>query len=108
MPILNKIFPIAFGRVEKNENSYSDRGWFPPNCKLLDHAELHKCEKLPSKTDVNTTNGMGASILDAIIQQQLCTNKIKDAYNKRQDDGKKKFKNTLRKQEKLPQVFSMP
>ena len=88
IPILNKIFPIAFGRIKKNKNACSDRGWFPPNRKLLGHPELHKCEKLPSKMDVNTTNGMVASILDAIIQQWIRTNGIKDAHKNRQDEGK--------------------
>ena len=38
--------------------------------------------------DVNTTNGMGARVLDTIIQQRLCTNGVKEAQKKRRDDGK--------------------
>ena len=90
MPILNKIFPIAFGRVDKNRKAASERGWYPPNRKLLDHPELEKAKKIPSQGDVqvNTDNGMGASVLDTIIQQRLRTAGIEEASRKRKEEGK--------------------
>ena len=106
MPILNKIIPIAFVRVKKNKNAASERGWFPTKFKLLDRPEFHNCEKIQSKMDINTTNGMGASVLDAIIQQRLVP-KASKMLRRRGKMMERIFKNGSRKQEKLHQVFSM-
>ena len=40
MPLLNRIFEKAYGRVESNLRAISDFGWNPPNHKLLDHTYL--------------------------------------------------------------------
>ncbi len=37
MPLLNKIFFRAYRNVASNKKAIADRGWYPPNCKLLEH-----------------------------------------------------------------------
>ena len=40
MPILNRIFAKSYDRVEWNLRVLSERGWNPPNRKLLEHPEV--------------------------------------------------------------------
>ena len=91
MTILNKIFPIAFGRIDKNRKAASERGWYPPNRKLLDHPELEQANKILSQGDVqfNTDNVKCASVLDTIIQQQLRTSGIEEASRNWKEEGKR-------------------
>ncbi len=37
MPIMNKIFFKAYGNEKNNKKGTADRGWYPPNRKLLEH-----------------------------------------------------------------------
>ena len=73
MPLLNDIFPKAFGREEINKKAISDQEWNPLNQKLVEHPSISvDCNtddayspqaQLPPLNFV-TAKGIGASVLD--------------------------------------------
>ena len=40
IPLVNRIFHNSYGNINSNLRALSDRGWNPPNRKLLEHKEL--------------------------------------------------------------------
>jgi hypothetical protein len=40
MPIMNRIFFKAYGNEKNNHKETAERGWFPPNRKLIEHPSL--------------------------------------------------------------------
>ena len=45
MPIMNRVFFKAYGNEENNCKATAERGWFPPNRKLLEHPSLAPKQK---------------------------------------------------------------
>jgi hypothetical protein len=52
MPLLNRAFFHSYARPQTNRNATSDRGWSPPNRKLLTHKEL--IQDVPKETPAPT------------------------------------------------------
>ena len=40
IPLVNRIFHKSYGSINSNLKALADRGWNPPNRKLLEHKEL--------------------------------------------------------------------
>ncbi len=89
IPTLNRVFPIAFGRVDVDWRAIADQGWYPLNCKLVKHPGLHPEEpagdaysiNIPVLPDINIENveGMSASVLDKIVWERLKNNAAAEA-----------------------------
>ena len=96
MQLLNHILEKAYGRVESNLCALSDRGWNPPNRKLLDHSDLvgqeqKNCEEQQSveKVDyrtLNRENGFAGTCIDKIISHQMRNGGI-EAHQKRLEES---------------------
>ena len=100
MPCFNKAWQCSFNHVDTNKGAISDRGWNPPNRKLLTHPDLKK--QLPSTTntpntavepesmatinfdasDLNFESGYSAKILDRIIQHGMRTGGVEKRRQK--------------------------
>ena len=95
IPCFNKAWECSFNRVHTNKRAISDRGWNPPNRKLLTHPDLKK-QVTPSSTtsdasmaaitfdasDLNFETGLSAKILDRIIQHGMRTGGIEKRRQK--------------------------
>jgi hypothetical protein len=67
MPIMNRIFFKAYGNEKNNRKATSERGWFPPNRKLIEHASLVQKQK---ETVLNVDEGFAGSILDRLLRER--------------------------------------
>ena len=65
MPLLNTIFHKAFGRVEGNRKTVADRGWYPPNQKLLEHPSL----QVDTHDGVSTVDADSSSVTSNLGQR---------------------------------------
>mmetsp|Transcript_22691 Transcript_22691/g.49122 ORF Transcript_22691/g.49122 Transcript_22691/m.49122 type:complete len:250 (+) Transcript_22691:734-1483(+) len=78
MQLMNRIFHKAFGNVEGNKKAVSDRGWYLPSQKLLDHPSLvddinEEYSSLSSSVmtlNVTQENGMAATVLDCVLVER--------------------------------------
>jgi hypothetical protein len=97
MPCIFKAWNCSFDRVPSNQGAISDRGWFPPNRKLLSHPDLKQkpaqtIEEDQSNsqsmavpfdaTDLNFDSGSAATVLESIIQHGLRTGGIEKRKQK--------------------------
>jgi len=106
MPILNKIFHKSFGNLQGNMKAVSDRGWFPPNRKLLEHPSLINDaaseHAVPSSADTSSSStscamtltlniggeeGMTATVLDRMLTERARSEGAKKAGEKRKQEG---------------------
>lgn len=96
MPLFNKIFPLAFCNVENNKKATSFRGWNPPNRQLLQHPVLKPIEtpqqdtssydSIPTLPEVNTDDGLSATVLDKLLRHRERSAAAAKATNKRKSD----------------------
>ena len=96
MPILTPILEKAYGRVESNLRALSDRGWNPPNRKLLDHPDLVGQEQYNGEEQesvkqvdyrtINTETGFAGTCIDKIISHQMRNGGIENRQ-KRLEEG---------------------
>ena len=89
IPLINRVFHNSYGSINSNLRAMSDRGWNPPNRKLLEHKELiddsspvieeARTDSTPDIAAQSTSNrsfnlniheGMVATILDRIIAER--------------------------------------
>ena len=78
MPLMNCILHKAFRNVEGNKKAVSDRGWYPPSQKLLDHPSLvdNTNEEYSSSSssvmtlNVTQENGMAVTVLDRVLAER--------------------------------------
>ena len=87
MLLLNRISEKSYGCVESNLRALSDRGWNPPNRKILDHPYLVGQEKNNGEEQqsakqvdyrrLNTENGFSGICIDKIISHQMRNGGIK-------------------------------
>jgi hypothetical protein len=89
MPLLNKVFFRAYGNVAANKKAVADRGWYPPNRKLLEHPTLTVEQRGNSSTNVvtlpslNVETGLAGSVIDRIIHHRSKSDGAKKAAEKR-------------------------
>ena len=109
MPLLNKIFHKSFGNVAGNKKATADRGWFPPNRKLLEHscftAEINSNDSTAdpsscsgtsgssSELNIYEEDGMVATVLDKMLGDQSRPEGTKIAHEKRKKEGDDAGKN---------------
>ena len=91
MPAASKLFPEVYNHKEDSRKAISDRGWYPPNRKLLQHPSLKKPEEvatdsMPALPPVNIDHGMSASCADRLIQARQRSDAGKRAADKRKRD----------------------
>jgi hypothetical protein len=112
MPCIVKAWNCSFNRVVSNQGAISDRGWFPPNRKLLSHPDLKQKPAAAAATDttaaatetttsteeaqsnsqsmdtpfdasdLNFDSGSAATVLESIIQHGLRTGGIEKRRQK--------------------------
>ena len=80
MPIMNRIFFKAYGNKTNNLKATAERGWFPPNRKLLEHSSLVTKQK---ETVLNVEVGLAGSVLDRLIRERSRSDGAKKAAEKR-------------------------
>ncbi len=105
IPIINKIFHRAFGRVASNQRAISHRGWGPLNRKLLEHPHLvlqkisdkcsHQSSHKLSGLNIINAEGVAASVLDRIVRERVKNEAAKQAAEKRLTDGNNIRKNII-------------
>ncbi len=89
MPLLNKIFFRAYGNVAANKKAVADRGWYPPNRKLLEHPTFTVEQQGNNSTNVvtlprlNVETGLAGSVIDRIIHHRSKSDGAKKAAKKR-------------------------
>ncbi len=103
IPLLNKVFHKAFGRVEVNQRAISDRGWGPLNRKLLEHPHLvsdNSFENNSSQSsnvllglNIANAEGMAGLVLDRFVKERVKNEAAKQAAERRLADGKNMQKN---------------
>ena len=92
MPLLNRIFEKAYGRVESNLRALSDRGWNPPNRNLLDNPDLvgqeiyngeeqESVEKVDYQS-INTETGFAGTFIDKNISHRMRNGGIEVRQNR--------------------------
>jgi hypothetical protein len=105
VPLINKVWPVSFGRIESNKKEIRNGGWFPPNRNLLLHPEIQeekenqRLEYIISKNQwigqkdtsilpecINTSEGKAGLRLDKIIQHRARTGGI-DNHRKSMIEG---------------------
>jgi hypothetical protein len=78
VPCLNKAVELSFSKSESNRKAIAERGWYPPNMKLLDDHRLRDLEDMANQNatescndeligTVNLTNGACAKRLKQIV-----------------------------------------
>ena len=106
MPILNKIFHKAYGSVVHNQKAVADRGWCPPNRKLLEHpcfdteegnssSTTRSSSDPPSTTtsclsytlNISNEDGIAASVLDRMLSERARYVGARRVYEKRKKEG---------------------
>jgi hypothetical protein len=80
MPIMNRIFFKAYGNEKNNRKATSERGWFPPNRKLIEHPSLVRKQK---ETVLNVDEGFAGSILDRLLRERSRSDGAMKAAEKR-------------------------
>ncbi len=103
IPLLNKVFHKAFGRVEVNQRAISDRGWGPLNRKLLEHPHLvsdksfennsSQSSNVLSGLNISNAEGVAGLVLDRIVRERVKNEAAKQAAERRLADGKNIQKN---------------
>ena len=96
MQLLNHILEKAYGRVESNLCALSDRGWNPPNRRLLDHPDLvgqdqyngeeQKSVKQVDYWTINTETRFAGTCIDKMISHQMRNGGI-EAHQKRLEES---------------------
>eukprot|EP00956_Cyclotella_meneghiniana_P029831 scaffold73458_cov67-Cyclotella_meneghiniana.AAC.1 len=92
MPAASKLFPEeVYNHKEDSRKAISDRGWYPPNRKHLQHPSLKKPEEvatdpMPALPPVNIDHGMSASCADRLIQARQRSDAGNRAADKRKRD----------------------
>ena len=89
IPLLNKMFHRAYNNKAANKKAVCDRGWFPPNCVLINHPALMDDitpKPTPTVDDLNTSEGMGATVLNRVI----CNRARQDGARKAAEERKRK------------------
>ena len=88
MPAILKLFPEVYNHKKDSQKAISDRGWYPPNRKLLQHLSLQKPEEVTLPA-TNVEHGMSALVADKLIQARQRSNAAKIAADKRkrEDDA---------------------
>jgi hypothetical protein len=84
IPLINRVFHKSFGSVNSNPKALADRGWNPPNRKLLEHKKLIDDSISPivdntlteetsnsseRSISVNIHQGLAATVLDRMIAE---------------------------------------
>jgi hypothetical protein len=106
IPLINRVFHKSYGSINSNLRAMSDRGWNPPNRKLLEHKELIDdsspviTEALTNLTaniaaqstsdrsfNLNIHEGMAATILDRMIAERARSSQAKIAADERKRRG---------------------
>ena len=109
IPLINRVFQKAYGSINSNLKALADRGWNPPNRKLLEHKELiddsapviqHALTTSTHNSDVHSTSnssgqsinlniheGMAATVLDRMIAARARTSQSKTAADERKRKG---------------------
>jgi hypothetical protein len=106
IPLINRVFHKSYGSINSNLRAMSDRGWNPPNRKLLEHRELIDdsspviTEALTNLTadiaaqstsdrsfNLNIHEGMAATILDRMIAERARSSQAKIAADERKRRG---------------------
>ena len=92
MPLLNRIFEKAYGGVESNLCALSDRGWNPPNRKILDHPDLVGQEQYNGKEQesveqvyyrsINRETEFEGTCIEKIISHQMRNGGIEACQNR--------------------------
>jgi hypothetical protein len=110
MPLLNRVLPRAYGRKDKNLNACADRGWNPPNRKLLSHPDFAKTSnnQEPSSsaststrssnldpTTLNFEGEVGSNIVETIMQHQQRSGGL-EKRQKSLRDGQKAVDNLVK------------
>ena len=68
IPLINRVFHKSFGAINSNLKALSDRGWNPPNRKLLEHKELSDDSIAPVVDNIRTKEAAINS------EQSICLN----------------------------------
>lgn len=87
IPLVNKAWPLSFGRKSTNKKAIADRGWFPPNRNILLHKEIQSTsntnfemvsagDNVENSTatnnllsmNLNTTDGLAGSSFQKLLQ----------------------------------------
>ncbi len=80
MPIMNRIFFKAYGNEKNNRKATAERGWFPPNRKLLEHPSLAPMQK---EAYLNVEEGLAGSVLNRLLWERSQSDGAKKAAKKR-------------------------
>ncbi len=101
IPLINRIFHKSYGSINSNLKALSDRGWNPPNRKLLEHKDLIDDSVAPEKeitgatsmnssagsTNLNIHQGLAATVLDRMIAERARSSAAKKAADERKRKG---------------------
>jgi hypothetical protein len=94
MPIMNKIFSKAYGNEKNNRKATADRGWYPPNRKLLEHPSFvaqpehnQNYSSMPTLPALNVEEGIAGSVLDRLLRERSRSEGAKKAAEKRKQTG---------------------
>ena len=88
MHAILKLFLEVYNHMKDPQKDISDRGWYPPNRKLLQNPSLQKPEEVTLPA-INVEHGMSALVADKLIQARQRSNAAKIAADKRkrEDDA---------------------
>ncbi len=103
IPLINRIFHKSYGNINSNLKALADRGWNPPNRKLLEHKELIDDSIAPidqnpltdvtpnnsstQSTSLNIHQGLAANVLDRMIAERARSSQAKKAADERKRKG---------------------
>jgi hypothetical protein len=102
IPLINRVFHKSYGSINSDLKALADRGWNPPNRKLLEHKELIDDSISPiienTLTDasshssaqsitLNIHQGLAATVLDRMIAARARSSQAKRAADERKRKG---------------------
>ena len=115
IPLVNRIFHKSYGSINSNLKALADRGWNPPNRKLLEHKELiddsiapinentltdASSSSSPNSPVLNIHQGLAATVLDRMIAERARSSQAKRAADERKRKGDSILQN-LKESKKL-------
>ena len=81
IPLINKIWPVSFGRKYSNKNAISARGWYPPTRKLLTDPSVLKTRSKFKNVTENVGNLSDSSIEEVKVARRT-RSKLSSTGNK--------------------------